>query len=245
MQLTIYPDYDALSYAAALEIIEAVRTKPDSVLCFATGDTPKLCYEHLLKLAASGRTDFSKALFVGLDEWVGIPPHNEGSCHHFLVHRVFKPLGISPANILLFDGMSDDLANECKLMDAVIAKKGGIDLMLVGIGMNGHIGFNEPGVPANLYSHVVELDEITRAVGQKYFQQSTPLKNGITLGLRYFMEAKKVALLASGQKKADIIHNALEVDSDGAIPASIIRRHSNGLVLIDEDAASLLTQRNS
>ena len=125
-------------------------------------------------------------------------------------------------------------------MDKVIRDKGGIDIMVVGIGMNGHIGFNEPGVSFDKYCHVTYLDNTTQSVGQKYFKQQSVLKQGITLGLKHLMEARKVILIANGSKKAEVIKKALEGDVNDTMPASIMQVHPHGLVMIDEEAGSLL-----
>jgi 6-phosphogluconolactonase/glucosamine-6-phosphate isomerase/deaminase len=188
----------------------------------AAGDTPRLACKYLKEIATRESVDFSRCVFVALDEWVGIPPDNEGSCFYFL-------------------NTPRDLDLECQNMDAVIRQKGGIDLMVVGVGMNGHIGFNEPGVSPNLYSHVIALDQTTQTVGQKYFKTSTTLQKGITLGLRHLLESRKAILMASGQKKAEIIRNSLEEKISDEIPSGIIRKHDNGSVMIDKEAASLLT----
>jgi 6-phosphogluconolactonase/glucosamine-6-phosphate isomerase/deaminase len=140
----------------------------------------------------------------------------------------------------MFDAVSTDLVGECKKMDAIIAAKGGIDLMIVGIGMNGHIGFNEPGVDFNLLSHIIELDETTKTVGQKYFQTAMKLERGITLGLAHLMSSKKVLLLANGESKAAVIQQAAEGPVTSQFPASIMQQHDNGLILVDEKAAAVL-----
>lgn len=244
MQLNIYKDYEALSQHTADEIIGLIRNKPDAVVCLASGDTPKLTFNIVAQKAAESKIDFTRCTFIGLDEWVGIPPENEGSCHYFLYRYVFGPLHISQDHIHLFDALSKDLAQECRQMDSVIEALGGIDLILVGVGMNGHIGFNEPGVSPDHYAHVVELDETTQTVGQKYFGQHTSLSLGITLGLKHLLEARKAIMIANGTKKAEVIRRALEEDITPAMPASIMRRHANGLVMLDEGAASALTRRS-
>jgi galactosamine-6-phosphate isomerase len=190
--------------------------------------------------ARTEKVDFSSVSFIALDEWVGIPPDNAGSCFFFLHNNVFKPLGIRAEQTHLFDALSKDLPSECAKMDSVIRKKGGIDLMLVGVGMNAHVGFNEPGVAADLKTHVVELDATTQLVGQKYFNQSTKLQFGITLGLVHFLSSRKALMLASGKKKAEVMRLTLEDPITTNVPASIIRKHPGGIVMLDEDAASLL-----
>jgi 6-phosphogluconolactonase/glucosamine-6-phosphate isomerase/deaminase len=132
-QINVYKDYSTLSFYTAKEIITLVKMKPDAVLCLAAGDTPKLAYTLLAQMALDEKVDFSGCTFIGLDEWVGISPENEGSCHYFLQQYIFKPLNISRSNIHLFDALADDLKQECKNMDAAIASMGGIDLMLVGV----------------------------------------------------------------------------------------------------------------
>jgi glucosamine-6-phosphate isomerase len=241
MQLRIFKNYTELSGQVADAILDLVKEKPDAVLCFAAGDTPKLTYAEVVKKATAEKVDFSRCTFVGLDEWVGIPPENQGSCHYFLHHHLFSPLKIALSQIHMFDALTDDLAGECRKMDQVIREKGGIDLMVVGIGMNGHIGFNEPGVSFDLDSHVIELDENTQAVGQKYFSAKMALPKGITLGLKHFSAARKAVLIANGNKKAAIIQKALQAPVSSEVPASIIQQHSNGWAMIDEEAASLIS----
>lgn len=237
----IYKNYEALSRAAATEIVLQVRQKTDSVLCLAAGETPRVAYNLLPEIARKEGVDFSRCLFVGLDEWLGIPDTNEGSCSWFLQRNLFTPLGISPHQINLFDGMTENPSEECRRMNTWISDSGGIDLMLAGVGMNGHIGFNEPGVSEQKYAHVTELDETTRSVGQKYFRETTVLQKGITLGLRHLLESRKAFVMASGAKKAKIIRQALEGKITTEVPASIIRNHPNGITLLDLEAASMLT----
>ena len=241
MYLTIYKNYESLSQQAASEILACVKQKPNAVLCLAAGDTPNLAYSTLTKIAERDGIDFSHCTFIGLDEWIGIPPGNEGSCHYFLRRHLFEPLRISNDKIHLFDALSADPQEECKKMDRIIIEKGGIDLMLVGIGMNGHIGFNEPGAATNGFSHVVALDDATKSVGQKYFRERTLLSSGITLGLGHMLAALKVILIANGIKKAEIIKRTLEGAVTPSVPASVIRNHENAHVMLDEEAGALLT----
>lgn len=240
MDTEIFPDYQTLSERAADVILHQVRSKPDAMLCLAAGDTPRLTYARLVQLAATEAVDFSKCRFVALDEWIGIPPENEGSCAFFLHKHLFAPLAISPGQSHLFDALSSDLDRECKKMDRAIQQAGGIDLMLVGVGMNGHIGFNEPGARTDSDAYVVTLDETTRRVGQKYFTQETALQYGITLGLKQFLESRMAVLIASGSKKADVMKRVLEDPISTSTPASIIRKHPRGVVMLDRDAASTL-----
>lgn len=237
MTLKILKDYQALSEYTADEILKQIESKPDSVICLAAGDTPRLSYQILAKKINQKKTDLSKCSIIGLDEWVGIPPDNEGSCQYFLRNEFLNQVNISPAQVHLFNAMSDDLARECWIIDEVIKVKNGLDLMVVGVGMNGHIGFNEPGVSFELYSHVIDLDDTTQSVGQKYFKKTTTIKKGITLGLKHLTESRKAILIANGSKKADVIKAVVEGQVDSQMPASIMKNHANGWILVDADAA--------
>jgi galactosamine-6-phosphate isomerase len=242
MQVKVYKDYNEMSDSAADEIVDLVKNKPNAVLCIASGDTPRLTCTLAVEKAIKEKADFSQCTFIGLDEWVGVPPENKGSCHWFFQNLFLQPLNIPAVNIHLFNAMSDNLNDECNKMDAVIAAKGGIDLMIVGIGMNGHIGFNEPGVSFDNYSHVINLDPITLSVGQKYFTETVKLGKGITLGLKHLMQTKKVLLIANGTKKAEVIKRTVEGEVNENFPASIMQTHSNGFVMLDENAANLLSK---
>ena len=243
MQLKIYKDHQGLSDAAANEVIELVKNKPDAVICLASGETPRLTCKLMVEKAVKEKVDLSRITFIGLDEWVGIPPENDGSCHYFFYTEIFKPLQFSSSQVHLFDALSGNLDEECKKADKLIAEKGGIDLMIVGIGMNGHIGFNEPGVSFDNYAHVIDLDETTITVGQKYFKTPVTLQKGITLGLKHLQQTKKVLLLANGTKKAEVVKQTVEGEITNKFPASIMQTHANGFVMIDDEAAGLLDQK--
>jgi glucosamine-6-phosphate isomerase len=237
MTLRIFPHYEALSEAAAAQVAAIIRERPDATLCLASGETPVGTYRALVRHVRDQRLDVSRLTFVGLDEWVGIGPDNPGSCF-FLVHaEVFEPLGIRPGQIHFFNPLAPDLAAECARIDRAVAERGGLDVMLVGVGMNGHVALNEPGTPWDRYAHVVALDETTKTVGQKYFAASTPLSQGITLGLRYLREARLPLLLISGGKKAPVAARALTGEIGEGYPATIFQTLDAGVVLLDEAAA--------
>ena len=244
MQLKIYDDHHGLSDAAANEIVSLIKSKPAAVFCLASGATPRLTCQLFVQKVKNEKIDLSQLTMIGLDEWVNIPPDNEGSCHYFFKNELIKPLQIPEKKVYLFDGMSGKLDDECLRVDSVIREKGGIDLMIVGIGMNGHIGFNEPGVSFDKYSHVIDLDETTLTVGQKYFKSKATLQKGITLGLKHLQESKKVFLLANGTKKAEVVRRTVEEKVTDDFPASIMQTHANGFVMVDKEAASLLTQKS-
>ena len=229
-----------MSSVAAEMIIDTVNKKPNALLCFATGDTPKLTYHTLQEIAKEKGVNFSKCFFVGLDEWIGIPPQNTGSCHYFLHHFLFHPLSIDPSQIHLFNSMTVDEEQECRRMNKLLEEKGPVDFMLVGIGMNGHIGFNEPGTDPGSTAHVSMLDRTTQTVGKKYFEQEVAIRKGITIGLKQVMESRKLLMIANGKRKAGVIKKALEAGISPDFPASLLRNHNNSILMIDKEAASEL-----
>jgi glucosamine-6-phosphate isomerase len=240
MHIQVYPTYEELSEFAANLLLQCVKENPKAVLCLAAGDTPLLTYQKWIKKLLDGKIDYHQCHFIGLDEWVGISPKNSGSCQYFLRKNIFNLLKINEKHIHLFDSLSEDKLGECDKMNAVIDQKGGIDFKLVGVGMNGHIGFNEPQTSFEKYAHVIDLDEKTQNVGQKYFKKTTLLSKGITLGLKHFLEAKQALVVINGLKKATIVQKMLEEPVSILTPASIVRQHQNGIVALDFAAASLL-----
>lgn len=243
MKIQVFPSYEKLSHAAAEEMVRTIQRKPNAVLCVASGNSPLQTCHVFVNLVKQNGIDVSNVFFVGLDEWLGVNPDDQGSGESFFKKNIGEPLGISKNKYHMFNAAAKDVASECKQMDDVIAKIGGIDLMVVGIGINGHIGFNEPGVPFDLKSHVIELTPTTTTVGQKYFSEQKPLKYGITLGLAHLMQSREVLLLADGAKKTTIVGKALNGPVSREIPASILRDHPNSLVMLDRVAAADLTVR--
>ena len=242
MQVKIFDDYHSMSAATADIMIGCIKNKPGALLCFATGNTPILTYKLLAEKVKQQNIDVSNCFCIGLDEWLGVPPHVKGSCHHDLHEHVFQPLGIKEGQIHLFNGLTGDIDSECKKMDQLVRSHGGIDCVLAGIGINGHIGFNEPGVDPSLNAHEQLLHPATLASGQNYFKEVTSLEKGITLGLAQVMQAKTFLLLANGKAKAAIINKAVNGEETNQVPASCIQQCENGIVIIDKEAASVLTK---
>lgn len=237
MEIKILNSYKELSLKVAGEVMNLVRNKPDSVLCFPAGHTPMGLYEILVEKSNKHEVDFSGCSFIGLDEWLGIDESDPGSCKHFMVEFLFGALGIKPGQIHFFNAMATDPDQECLRINAIVKHLGGIDLMILGIGMNGHLGLNEPGVDPALYAHITGLDPVTRRVGQKYFSKETSLTKGITLGIRQIMESKQVILMANGVKKAEIVKQILAGEISSQIPASFVRKHANAVFYMDQEAA--------
>jgi glucosamine-6-phosphate deaminase len=242
MKVFVHTSYDEMCRTAADTIVNQVKLKPDSLFCLTSGDTPAGIYKHLVQYVNAGKVDFSSCYFVGLDEWVGMDKNDEGSCTNFLYESFFTPAAIDPTRMMVFDAKAPDLDASCTAMDDFIAAHGPLAIMLVGVGLNGHIGLNEPGASFSSYAHHSPLAAVTITVGQKYFKQQTELTEGITLGLKHLQDAKIAMLLASGIKKAPIIKQALQGDITEQLPASIFQTIPSAYVMLDADAASQLEQ---
>lgn len=240
MNIIIRPDYDAMSAATADFITDYVQQHPQALLCFPSGETPTGTLHYLIDYARSGKVDFSRCRFVGLDEWVGLGREEEGSCQHYMYAHFFDPLAIRPEQIIFFNARANDLDQECRRVNDWLNDNGPIDVMLVGVGMNGHIGLNEPGISFDLYAHHASLDPVTKTVGQKYFTKQIQLEEGITLGIKHLREAGIAILFASGAKKAEVIAKAVEGEVTNQLPASIMQTHPNGYLFLDQEAASQL-----
>ncbi|NEU07030.1 glucosamine-6-phosphate deaminase [Flavihumibacter sp. R14] len=243
MKIRIHTDYDHMCKAAASFVADHIRKNPSALICFPSGDTPTGVLRYLVDDVREGKLNIKECDFVGLDEWAGLNAGDEGSCRHYMDEQFFQPLGIEADKIHFFDGAAADLEAECSRINQLVKEKNGIDLMMVGLGMNGHVGLNEPGVDFSLYAHLSELADDTKEVAKKYFRKEVPLTYGITLGPRHLLEAKVAVLIASGSKKAVIVARTLEGDVGSEVPASIIQRHENAYVYLDEDAALLLSRK--
>ncbi len=243
MKVFIEPSYESMSAKAADEIMEIISPLKNPVLCPATGDSPKGLYKEMIGRITLEKKDTSGWYFVGLDEWLGLNEHDEGSCRHHLNNDLLQPLRIDEKNVCFFDGKAKEIQNEIQKTDNFINEHGGIDIAIVGLGMNGHVGMNEPGTDPSLYSHVSEIDRITQEVGQKYFKKTRQITKGITLGIANLMEARHVILLVSGNKKAAIVQQVLEGEFSEMLPAGLLRTHKNFSVYLDEEAASLLLKK--
>ena len=236
MQLQIFRDADQLAINTANFIIALVKSKPTATLILTSGDTPVLTYKKIVALAQPA--DFQQVTIIGLDEWVGISGTNEGSCRYIVEENLLKPLQINLSQYTFFDSMNSDLSTECKRVDDLLFSKGGADLILVGVGQNGHIGLNEPHTSFDNYCHVSQLAEITVTVGQKYFSTNTTLSQGITIGLKHLLEAKCAILIATGERKAAIMSEILESEANEALPATVFKLHKNAYIWLDEAAAN-------
>lgn len=240
-KIHIAADYETMSNNVADDLISLIGNKADPLVCVASGDSPAGLYREVVRRVERHELDISGWNFLGLDEWVGLNGTDEGSCRFHLDNQFFKPLQVSPEKILFVDGRSANALHECERVERFIQNQGGIDVAVVGLGMNGHIGMNEPGTSVSQRTHVSRLHPLTVQVGQKYFQKSQPLSAGITVGLGTLMEAKHIVLLVNGAKKASILKQVLEGPITEDIPGSLFRNHPGFSVYADREAASMLS----
>ena len=243
MQLFISDTYETMSAQAAEAVMQKITYQRNGLLSPASGDSPTGLYKELVNRLTNKNIDISGWKFVGLDEWLGMNGNDEGSCRFYLDKQLFNPLHIAKNNICFFEGKAKDLNNECDTVERFIKENGGIDVAIVGLGLNGHVGMNEPGTSPSLHSHVAEIDPLTQQVGQKYFKEKTHISKGLTLGIANLMEAKNVILIVSGSKKAEIVRQVLEEEISEQLPASFLRNHKNYTVYLDAEAASLLEKK--
>jgi glucosamine-6-phosphate isomerase len=236
MKQIIYKDYTELSVKTAEQIAAIITKKPNALLCFPAGETSVGTFKHLIALNKGGKLSFKECKIVGLDEWAHLGPMKSENCFSFLKKHFFDHIDYSPENLCFFDGESADLKKECTKTDEFIKKYGPVDMMLLGAGMNGHLGLNEPGTSFDLYSHIVDLDETTKVVGQKYFSGKVNLTAGITLGIKYILETKTVILQLNGTKKADVVRKLIDSEVTTAFPASALKAHANSFLLLDSEA---------
>jgi len=239
MQVRTLENYSVLSRSVADLIGSTIKRKPYSLVCIASGHTPVGVFKCMIDDIKAGTLDVSKVTFVSLDEWLGIDPSDPGSCISMLRKDFFNHVSLRDEQIEMFDIDADPIAECARINDLIIAN-GGLDVMLVGIGLNGHIGMNEPGTSFRSYAHVSVLAEATKTSGQKYFSKPTTLSKGITLGLRHFAESRLPIVMANGLKKATIINEVINGKPTEQVPATIVHNIANALVMIDAEAASEL-----
>ncbi len=243
MKIFIADTYESMSQQAADDIAKILQIVPDPLVCVASGDSPKGLYKEWKHQQEEKIINVHNWYFLGLDEWIGLDENDEGSCRYMLNRDVFNPLNIQQEKICCFDGNTTNTETECRRIENYINQHLCIDVALLGLGMNGHVGLNEPGTSPLLYSHVSAIHPVTNSVGQKYFSKPQQLTQGITLGIATLMKAKHLFLLVSGQKKAGILKQAIEGNVTEQVPASLLRSHPQFYIYADKEAASMLTQR--
>ncbi len=243
MKLLISDTYNEMSHKAVNDLLNFIKGKQHPLLCTASGDSPKGMYKELIKQVKEKDIDISDWKFLSLDEWAGMNENDEGSCRFHLNNDLFGPLNVAEKNIVFFDGKAKNADEECERIETFINDHGGIDVAIIGLGTNGHVGMNEPGTSANSRVHVAEIDSTTQAVGQKYFAKEQSLTHGLTLGIASLMDAGNIMLLVSGNKKAVAVQKMIEDEISTQLPASLLRNHASFHVYLDAAAASQLKEK--
>ncbi|MCD8220915.1 MAG: glucosamine-6-phosphate deaminase [Clostridiales bacterium] len=239
MRIIRAKDYQDMSRKAANIISAQIIMKPDCVLGLATGSTPIGIYRQLIEWYEKGDLDFADVTTVNLDEYKGLSPENEQSYAYFMHHRLFDHVNINPQRTHLPDGTNPDADGECARYEALLQSVGGIDLQLLGLGNNGHIGFNEPDTAFEKETHCINLLEQTIEANKRFFDSIDEVpKQAYTMGIRTIMMAKKILLVVNGEGKADILKEALYGPVTPHVPASILQMHPDVTVVADEAALS-------
>lgn len=239
MKIVIVKDYDDMSRKAANIVASQIILKPDSTLGLATGDTPLGMYKELVRLHKNGDIDFSNVTTFNLDEYNDLPKKNAQSYHYYMMNNLFRHINIKTSKINIPDGMAVDVEKECNDYERRIEEAGGIDLQVLGIGKNGHIGFNEPDIKFEAKTHLVKLDKNTIEANSRFFDSidEVPTK-AISMGIKTIMHARKVILLASGIEKYEAIYNTVKGSIIPEVPASVLQLHPDVTLIVDKEATS-------
>jgi glucosamine-6-phosphate deaminase len=234
----VFPDYDAMSAAAADAVAQTLEERRSAVFMLPTGITPLGMYRRLVEMYRSDGLSFAAATFFNLDEYLGLAPDHAASYHVYMKEIFYGLIDADAARVFVPDGTAPDPEAECELYEAAITEAGGIDVCVLGIGRNGHIGFNEPGAPFDSRTRVVQLSESTRKVNAGDFEADRAPERAITVGMATIFESRDVLLLASDTNKAGAVAAAMEGDVSESVPASMLRSHPNASLFLDEEAAS-------
>lgn len=230
-------DYKDMSRKAANIISAQVIMKPNCVLGLATGSTPIGTYDQLVEWYNKGDLDFSEVTTVNLDEYKGLPRTNDQSYYYFMHQHLFDRVNIDPERTNVPNGMEPDAEKECGRCEELIRSLGGVDLQLLGLGHNGHIGFNEPGEAFEKETHCVDLTESTIEANKRFFASADDVpKQAYTMGIKTIMQAKKILIVVNGENKADIVERAFFGPVTPEVPASILQLH-NDVTLVGDEAA--------
>lgn len=241
MKIFVAKDYQELSIRAAATVAGQVILKNSAVLGLATGSTPEGMYRRLVEMGREGAVDFRGVTTFNLDEYLGLDPGHPQSYHHYMYRHLFDHINADPAKIHIPAGNARDMAAYCREYDEKIAAAGGIDLQVLGIGGNGHIGFNEPDEYLKTGTHVVDLTEETVEANSRFFasREEVP-RQAVTMGMASVMKAGRILLLASGEGKARAIKDTVSGRVTTRVPASFLQLHRDVVLILDEEAAALL-----
>jgi len=243
VNIIIVKDYNDMSRKAAHLFVGQILQKPSSVLGLATGSTPVGLYTELIKFYREGMIDFVDVQAFNLDEYLELKPTHEQSYAFFMQKHLFKHINISPKNYHIPSGTANDFEAECDRYESLIAAAGGIDLQILGIGRNGHIGFNEPDIKFEATTHIVQLDDQTINDNARFFENIDAVpKIAISMGIKTIMQSRGIILLASGAEKADAVAGMVSGKITPELPASVLQLHPNVTIIVDEAAASKISK---
>lgn len=241
MKITIVKDYDAMSDVATTDVVEVLKNVEKPVLGLATGSTPVGLYKNLVKLNEEKEIDFSKVSSVNLDEYVGLTENHDQSYRYFMNNHLFNHVNIDKANTYVPNGSTTDFAKATADYDQLLDSFGQVDLQVLGLGANGHIGFNEPAEELSLNTHVVELKPETIDANARFFASKDDVpKKAITMGIASIMKAKKIIVLVSGAAKAEVLNTFNNDLISTLVPCSLLKLHPNVHLIVDEAAATYL-----
>ena len=241
MEIIIKKNYEEMSKVAASIIADQIKSKPNSVLGLATGSTPIGTYDELVSMNKAGEISFADIKTVNLDEYKGLPREHKESYFRFMRDHLLSHVDINLDNCFIPDGLASDAKAACIEYEDKVRSLGGQDLQLLGLGHNGHIGFNEPGDSFVKDTHVVDLTDRTITANQRFFNSYDEVpKQALTMGIGTIMQAGKILVIVSGKDKAEAVRDAIEGPITPSCQASILQLHKNVIFVVDEDAASLL-----
>ncbi len=241
MNVLVFDTEEQIGIAAGYYMCGQVLQKPESVLGLATGSTPIKAYDHMISLYKQGAVDFSRVTTFNLDEYCRLDVRDKNSYHSFMYENLFNHINIPEDNINFLNGNAWDLKKECESYEKKIKDAGGIDIQLLGIGSNGHIAFNEPADAFQRWSHVVDLKESTIKDNSRFFDsvEQVPTQ-AVTMGIGSIMQAKRILIIAIGEKKAKAIKQVIDGNVTPNCPASILQFHKDVTLMLDKGAASLI-----
>ncbi|MFZ5354390.1 MAG: glucosamine-6-phosphate deaminase [Bacillota bacterium] len=243
MRVVVLKDYEELSKKAAIMIASQIILKPDSVLGFATGSTPLGTYRELVKLYRDGNISFSEITTFNLDEYYGLDRENKQSYYYYMKENLFRHVDIDEQRTHIPDGRALDTEAECSQYEESIKRAGGIDLQLLGIGRNGHIGFNEPDVKFEARTHLVNLDEDTIEANSRFFSSPEEVpRKAISMGIKTIMHSRRILLIANGEEKAEVIYDMIKGKITPELPASVLQLHPDVVVMLDKKAGAKISK---
>jgi len=235
MEIKLISSYDKMSKLAAKIVAKKIKDKPNTVLGLATGSTPEGMYRELVKMHKEDELDLSQVITFNLDEYLGLSPDHPQSYHYYMYENFFNHVNIKEENIHIPKGDTKDPVWECLNYEKEIEKVGGIDLQILGIGINGHVGFNEPDINLETETHIIQLSDDTIATNSRFFRNLNEVpKRAITMGMKTIMKSKKIIIMAWGLEKKEAVLKAISRHINTEIPASLLQLHNDIILIVDK-----------